>query len=434
MPSRFGVPPDVETLAALLRETAVTLAPAEQNGKAELVAPPPHAPSDVSVKRAQTRLPSGLEHVLGAFDELLLLPDHGAVHVTLAGVVANYAKGDPVWPLLVGPPGSGKTEVVNSTGEAPGVWPLSSLTPQTLLSGFERKGEPASLLLQIGTFGILAFKDLTTVLTMHREARSQIIGQLREVADGKTEKSFGNGLRLEWSGKIGFLAGVTPIIDEQHVFLSTMGERFLLYRLPEVSRRDIARRSLSRRGHEPELRARIKTAVGEFLGQFRDCGRLELPESFLEPLVTLTDIITRARSGVPRDGYSRELLYLPEPEAPTRLAKQLAQLGASLLAIGLDEAETWRLLRKVGWDSVPAVRCGVIETLSRLGEPVPLSTLEEETGLPDKTVRRVVEDVVALRLARRTKDAGKWYVEQSPIAHEYWTSERLPETSEGVYR
>ena len=181
--------------------------------------------SDVSGKRPQTGLRSGLEHVLAAFDELLLLPDHGAVHVTLAGTVANYAKGDLVWPLLVGPPGSGKTEIVNSIGQAPGVWALSSLTPQTLLSGFERKGEPASLLLQIGEFGILAFKDLTTVLTMHREARSQIIGQLREVADGKTEKSFGNGLRLEWTGKIGFLAGVTPIIDEQHVFLSTMGER-----------------------------------------------------------------------------------------------------------------------------------------------------------------------------------------------------------------
>jgi hypothetical protein len=32
---------------------------------------------------------------------------------------------------------------------------------------------------------------------MHRDARGEIIGQLREVADGRTEKSFGNGLRVE---------------------------------------------------------------------------------------------------------------------------------------------------------------------------------------------------------------------------------------------
>ena len=59
---------------------------------------------------------------------------------------------------------------------------------------------------------VVAFKDLTTVLSMHHEARSQIISQLREVADGRTEKAFGNGLYLEWEGKLGLVAGVTPIM------------------------------------------------------------------------------------------------------------------------------------------------------------------------------------------------------------------------------
>jgi hypothetical protein len=340
----------------------------------------PYGGSDTSGKGAEWTNTCGLEEVLDAFDELLLMPDHGAVLVALAGIVANYAEGDVVWPLLVGPPGCGKSEIVTSLTSATGVWSLSSLTPQTLISGFERKGgKPASLLLQIGSFGILAFKDLTTVLTMHREARQQIIGQLREVADGKTEKSFGNGLRLEWEGKLGLVAGVTPVIDEQHSFLAIMGERFCLYRMPEVRRADIARRSLARRGHEPELRARIKATVGDFLEQFRECGRLELPERFIEPLIVLTDIVTRARSGVARD-FNANLLYIPEPEAPTRLAKQLAQLGAAALAIGVDETEAWRLVRKLGWDSVPAVRCSVIDCLARQNEPIPLATIQEETA------------------------------------------------------
>jgi DNA-binding IclR family transcriptional regulator len=92
------------------------------------------------------------------------------------------------------------------------------------------------------------------------------------------------------------------------------------------------------------------------------------------------------------------------------------------------------LIRKAGWDSVPAVRCALIHELREAPEPLPISDLEQATGLPDKTTRRVIEDLVALKLARRTKDAGKWYVEESAIAHEYWDSERLPETSEGVYR
>lgn len=391
-----------------------------------------YAPSDVSGKRPRYGSPGGLEDVIGAFEELLLLPDHGAVYTALAGVVANYADGDVVWPLLVGPPGCGKSEIITALTSAPGVWALSSLTPQTLISGFERKGEPASLLLQIGQFGILAFKDLTTVLTMHREARGQIIGQLREVADGKTEKSFGNGLRLEWEGKLGLVAGVTPVIDEQHAFLAIMGERFLLYRMPEVSRQDIARRSMARRGHEPELRRRIRATVGDFLEQFVNCGRLALPDSFTEPLVVLADIVTRARSGVSRDGYSRELQYLPEPEAPTRVTKQLAQLGAAMLEMGVDERETWRLVRKAGWDSVPAVRCVVLDCLSRHDEPIPLATIQEETGLPDRTAARIAEDIAVLKLARRFKDGGRWHFEQSAIAREYRDSEALPETSEGA--
>jgi hypothetical protein len=310
------------------------------------------------------------------------------------------------------------------------VWALSSLTPQTLLSGFERKGEPASLLLQIGPFGILAFKDLTTVLTMHREARSQIIGQLREVADGKTEKSFGNGLRLEWEGKLGFVAGVTPVIDEQHTFLSVMGERFVLYRMPAVSRAQLAQRALARRGNELELRQLIRNTVADFLEQFQACGRLELPDDLTGPFVRLADIITRARSGVARDSYTRELLYLPEPEAPTRLVKQLAQLTAAAIAIGADETDAWRLARKVGWDSVPAVRCQVIEMLSAIDEPVTMATVQELTGLPPKTAERVVEDLAVLNMARRTKVGGKWHVEQSAIARGYWDSERSPETSD----
>jgi hypothetical protein len=125
--------------------------------------------------------------------------------------------------------------------------------------------------------------------------------------------------------------------------------------------------------------------------------------------------------------FSRE----SEPEAPTRLAKQLAQLAAAALAIGVDENEAWRLIRKAGWDSVPAVRCAVIDCLARHEQPITLAEIQEDTGLPEKTIGRIVEDVVSLRLAKRQKDAGKWYVGQSAIARDYWSSETPPETSEG---
>jgi len=99
--------------------------------------------------------------------------------------------------------------------------------------------------------------------------------------------------------------------------------------------------------------------------------------------------------------------------------------------MGVSAAETWRLLRKCGWDSVPAVRCAVLDCLARRGDQlVTLADLQEETGLPGKTVERVVEDVVSLRLATREKVSGKWQVGSSRLARDYWAEERSPEMSD----
>jgi hypothetical protein len=111
--------------------------------------------------------------------------------------------------------------------------------------------------------------------------------------------------------------------------------------------------------------------------------------------------------------------------------KQLAQLAAALMRIGVSQDETWRIVRKAGWDSVPGVRRAVIDVLSRQTEPVAHAVIEEESGLPNKVVGRAVEDLVALELARRQKDSGKWYVQQTAIARDYWDCEAFPGASEG---
>jgi len=91
-----------------------------------------------------------LDDVHDAFGRWLEFPDLNSrsfehLDLTLAVVVANRMDGDPVWLFLVAPPSGGKTEVINSLKDVPDVYPLSSLTPQTFASGFERKGVETSL-------------------------------------------------------------------------------------------------------------------------------------------------------------------------------------------------------------------------------------------------------------------------------------------------
>lgn len=56
-------------------------------------------------------------------------------------------------------------------------------------------------------------------------------------------------------------------------------------------------------------------------------------------LVRLASFAARTRTAVERDGYSSELLVMPQPEGPARLVKVLSRLHAALTVIGTD-AET----------------------------------------------------------------------------------------------
>jgi len=60
-----------------------------------------------------------LSSLLDCYRRLLHLPDVAPVLAVLGTVAANRLPGDPVWSLLVGPPSSGKTEIVDSLSPDP---------------------------------------------------------------------------------------------------------------------------------------------------------------------------------------------------------------------------------------------------------------------------------------------------------------------------
>ena len=87
------------------------------------------------------------------YRELLAVPDDAALLLTLAAVVANRLDGEPVWLMLVGAPGCGKTETLMTLGRVEGVHITSKLTEAGMLSGTparERaKGARGGLLRQL---------------------------------------------------------------------------------------------------------------------------------------------------------------------------------------------------------------------------------------------------------------------------------------------
>ena len=353
-----------------------------------------------------------LTQLYEVFKRWLLLKDPYLVEVVLASVVANLLGGDPLWLLIVAPPSSAKTEIIRALSRVPCIYLLSNLTANTLLSGQQGKKD-ASLLPHLSN-KILAMKDFTTILTLHRDARAEIYAQLREVYDGAYSKAYGTGEQKRWEGRVGFLAGVTQVIDGQQAVHTILGERFLLYRPETEARQEIARKALRNTGTEARMRKELSEAVEGFmvsLGKVED-RTVEIPQEAEDIIVLLADLTAKGRVGVPRDGYDRRIQYTPEPETPARLAKQLVLLGQGLAIVrgkATVGTEELAVLRKVAVDTMIQQRVKVVRALAKLHpwEWAETQAVMDEVIIPARTCKELLEDCWTLKLVERDMEGDE---------------------------
>jgi hypothetical protein len=352
-----------------------------------------------------------LASLLKSFEKWLYLPDPGVVEIALAAVAGNRIKGDPVWLLLTGPPSSGKTETLISLLKLPSMHLVSTLTEAALLSGtakYERTDEATGgVLREIGEFGIIVPKDFTSILSMNREKQKAVLAALREIYDGQWTRPIGvdGGRKLDWRGKAGLIGGVTSAIDSAHSVMSSMGQRFALYRLPATDGRAQAQRAIEKTGEEGEMREELASAV---VNAFDGLNFNEPPvlSSTDQPwIVALTTLVAQCRSAVERDNYKREVELIHDPEGPARLTKMLVQLFRGARIVGVKPGRAKELIIKVGFDCIPPVRRLALEALLKRSHALPISSIVADAGYPEQTVRRALEDLECHGVVERTKQS-----------------------------
>jgi len=145
-----------------------------------------------------------------------------------------------------------------------------------------------------------------------------------------------------------------------------MGERFMLYRLSEVDAGLQARRALSHAGREKKMRQEIADSVAALIDS-QNTGSRDNDEAETTRLVAARDarcpstLSRRTRQLQPRDRTR------PGSESTHTLIVALSLMLGGLDSIGVPRETAWRVLTKVGLDSIPALRLDIMRTLHDYG-------------------------------------------------------------------
>ena len=325
-------------------------------------------------------------------------PDLGAARVLYAAVAAHRLNGQPVWPMAVAPPGSMKTELIRALDGLERIHSIDSVTSKTFLSGQIRDkdvGDAAlpssSLLHRIGPSGVILCPDFSTILAIKSDERKAILADLRRIYDGELKKEFGTSDVVPvWTGRITFVAGVTPDIDKHYLAIQSLGDRFVMVRWGRAGQQ-AALQAMNQ--NIERARADLRAVVHELFDSLPDIEP-EVPERMSHRLSALAEFAVRGWSPVPRASTGdKAVIGVPEPESATRLAQQLCQLakGSALLSHrSVVGSEDFAVARRAGFDSIPARRRTMLDWVIEGGK----------IARSPSTKKYDAEDLTSLELVR----------------------------------
>ena len=338
--------------------------------------------------------------------------DTDALDVVLVTAAVERLDGDPLWTLLLSGSGNAKTETVIALADA-GAIITSSISSQGALLSATSKSERAAdatggLLRRMEPRGMLVIKDVTSILSMSRDMRAEVLGALREVYDGRWSRNVGTdgGRTLEWAGRVAVVGAVTTAWDRAHDVIASMGDRFVIVRMDSATGRQAAgRQAIGNTGHEGQMRADLAAAAAGVLAGM-NLTPITVSDEETDVLLAAADVVTLARTGVEYD-YRGDVIDAHAPEMPTRFAKQLAQIVRGGVAIGIDRTAAVRLAIRCARDSMPPMRLSIVDDVAAH----PWSSTREirkRLGKPRATVDRQLQALNMLGVLAVEEEEGEW--------------------------
>jgi predicted transcriptional regulator len=241
-------------------------------------------------------------------------------------------------------------------------------------------------------------KDFTSLISMSREMRNQVLSALREVYDGRWERNVGvdGGRTLTWEGRLVVIGASTTAYDTANSVIAAMGDRFAVVRIDSTKNRvESGRSALKNVSREKAMRQELADAVKGLLADINTDLEV-LADDTMDVLLNAADLVTLARTAVERDIHGN-VIDAHAPEMPTRFAKMLGQIARGALALGMRTETALGLALRVARDSIPPLRLDVLRDVAKHPD-AQTSEIATRVGRPRTTVKRVLDELLTLGL------------------------------------
>lgn len=332
-------------------------------------------------------------------------PDFEALRICLATVKALDLDTRPVWTMILGPSGTGKTAYYVQACLA---YPVVEITDQVSLAGIRSasKGrEGAGILQRLGKRGLWVFPDFTVILNMREDKRTELFGIQRRIYDGSYFRA-SDGERIPWEGRIHSIAACTPAIERYYHAHADLGQRYIQVRIEKSSSCDeLVRKGVKQNNHWDQFQHDIKDAAANYLN--RANGHLPpVPFPVSRKISEWADFVSICRQPISRN-YKDEITGTAGEEGSSRLEQQLH---------GLLQADAWlqgqwevdrhqtSLIERIAFDCLPRDRRAVLINF-RTEDTLSAADVQAISGIRHPyAFHRAVEELKAVGVLEQVGD------------------------------
>lgn len=280
---------------------------------------------------------------------------------------ANYkALPKRLWLYLIGPSGTGKNVMLHPFTGLPTYHKVSMVTANALLSAYDpgEKGvaraaeeDPSVILKWNGK--VVIFEDFTTQLNKGTSQVEDLLGQLRDVFDGRLVKASGTVGEIAANSKFGLVLACTEELDVRTESLTQMGERFFTVRIGRTRSNTLRGRTeetsrvavLGRRQHmwQDELLLTVTHEMAEIIKALPDIP--SLPDPSIDVQLTLSGLANAVMAFRSR-AVKGTLQEVPTANRLVTTLSTAATIRAFLDMRGEPNQDDLDFARRLAWDAL----------------------------------------------------------------------------------